>query len=455
MKKQFLKAIKEIGHVIDIWLPLKIQYDEIPGLSVGIVYKGKLLYKNGFGYADLKSKRKTNENTLYRIASISKMFTATAILQLVEKELLRLDDKVSVYLPWFKGKTKTGDISNITVRQLLSHTSGMFRDGDTPHWDTGNFPSDIKKSFSSKSLIQENLTAFKYSNYGYGVLGQLVKVITGEKCEEYVKKHILRPLGMSRSLPDYKKGAKELATGYGRIMPGAKRKIFNHLPARAYAPAGGVISNVNDLAKFISALSLVDNKKKLLGREFKKEMMHPREKTGGNDEYGLGIGIYKIAGRKVVGHSGGYPGFITQVIFDPVHEIGVIVLSNSLASPASSIAFGLLESIYDIVDNFPSYASGKKISFSVYEGIYRNEWADNVVVRVGNTLLNFWLATYSPLKNKAVFKPLGKHRFVIKESNVFSSYGEIASFENFKNGKSQKLIRGASPSRRVSPPKYT
>src|SRR5262249_38332452 len=95
MKSNFSKATKEVGRLIDLWVPVKIRYDRMPGVSIGIRYRGKLVYAKGFGFADLERKQKADEKTLYHIASISKVFTAASIMQLVESGGLRLDDKVS------------------------------------------------------------------------------------------------------------------------------------------------------------------------------------------------------------------------------------------------------------------------------------------------------------------------------------------------------------------------
>jgi CubicO group peptidase (beta-lactamase class C family) len=121
MKTNFSEQIKQVGRIVDSWLPLKIKYDHTPGISVGIVYKGKLSYKKGFGFADVEKKQRANEKTLYHIASISKTFTAVSIMQLVEKGKLRLDDKVISYVPWFKAKGESGDTKYVYSAVAISY----------------------------------------------------------------------------------------------------------------------------------------------------------------------------------------------------------------------------------------------------------------------------------------------------------------------------------------------
>ena len=127
MKNTIPETIKQIGHIIDLWIPMKIKYDETPGISIAIAHKGKILFAKGFGFADIASRRKADEKTLYHIASHSKMFTAMALMKLVEEGKIKLDDHVADYIDWFKAKAKNKNAANITIRQLLSHTSGIFR----------------------------------------------------------------------------------------------------------------------------------------------------------------------------------------------------------------------------------------------------------------------------------------------------------------------------------------
>lgn len=449
MKKQDIENIsKNIGHVIGLWLPLRIKYAKVPGLSIGIAHQGKLLYQDHFGYADVEKKKKVDENTLYHIASISKTFTSVAIMQLVEKEQLRLDDKVSKYLDWFKGKKGNNDSQNITIRQILSHNAGLFRDGDTPHWETGKFPTDLKRSFSPTSLVKENSTGFKYTNYGYSLLGLIIKEVTGLSYEEYVQKNILDPLRIKSTHPDYSKGIKNIATGYGREIPDQERKTFNHYKTNAYAPATGFISNVANLAKFADTFSL-DSKDSLISREARKELMRSHDKTEEGEEYGLGLDIFYIGDKKIVGHSGGFNGFITQFLVEPQSGLSVVVLTNSIRSPGPGIARGIMGALLSGLENSSKH-KGKLPNYSKYEGTYRNSWGDNVVAQFGKDLWSFSPEMNLPAKYASNLKPLKeKDTFVVKNNSVFGINDETAQFSDFKNGKAQKVISGTMPGKRV------
>ncbi len=448
MKNRLLEGIEETSRILTMWLPLKIEYDKTPGLSVGIMYKGNLVYGQGFGFSDIEKKQKVTTNTAFHIASISKMFTVTAIMQLVEKGRLHLDDKIQKFIPWFKARTSYTDAENITIRQLLSHTSGIFRDGDTPHWETGEFPSDLQVSFSPKSLTMENLTGFKYTNYGYALLGLVIERVSGVSFHECIQRNILDPLGMRSTFPDYVPSIKNLATGYGRETPGEKIRVFRHIQANSYAPATGFLSSTTDLSKFLAEFSFGENSEKLLGRETKKEMMRPYGNISDREAYGLGLEIFYIYDRKIIGHGGAFQGFITQIGIDTRNEIGVIVLGNGQRTPAFEISRSIFEFIYSYVDIYSHFLREKNVRIPMYEGIYRNIWFDVVVASLGNTLISFSAEADLPLKHVQVYKSAKKKHSFVPKSKI-DVRGELVTFRDFKNDKAESVVFGASSMRRV------
>ncbi len=446
--KKIVAAINDTSHVLDVWLPTRVKLSDIPGLSIAISYKGKILYRNGFGYADKEKKTKTTENTLYHIASISKTFTAVAILQLVEQGKLKLDDKVSKHVERFKGKNKNGDLKNITIKQLLSNSSGIWRDGDTPHWVTGKFPRTL--NLSTETLIFKPSSEFKYSNFGFSVLGEVIKSVTGLTYEDYVRKNIISVLNLKSTYPDYKNNIKNLATGYGKEVNGRKREKYGHYKTYAYISATGFISNALDLAKYVYYLSPKANES-ILKNKSKKKMMQPYKKTEGKARYCLGLDMDEVNKRKIYGHGGGFQGFATDMVFDPESEIGVAVLTNGTHSPAGSFTKWILQIIYNLLDNKNDYSLGKNANYNKYEGIYRNLWGDSVVVKAGKALVSFGLYTHSPLQgdNKRFLVPVSGNKFIAKGGSGFGSKGELVKFTKFKDGKFQVISFGPTPSKRT------
>ena len=202
MNRELNQAIKITGKIIDQWMPMKIGYDHTPGVVICIAVDGVPKYVNAFGVSDIEKYTKLKKDAQFRVASMSKMFTAVSIMQLQEKGKLRLDDKVVEYLPWFKGKSKQTDLSNVTIRQLLSHNAGLFRDGMAQQWVNDQFPKAIDGTITNKAIVFDNATTLKYSNHGYAVLGALIEKVSRESYVAYTTNHIIKPLGVKNTLPD-------------------------------------------------------------------------------------------------------------------------------------------------------------------------------------------------------------------------------------------------------------
>ena len=451
MKIDINSAIKEIEHLLDEWLPLRLQYDKVLGVSIAIVYRGEILYKKGFGYSDLEQKVKADENTLYRIGSISKTFTSVAIFQLVEQEKVKLTDSVSKYLPWFKGENKNGNLKDITITELLSHTSGIWGNGNTPHWFTGEFPTTLQP-LPSESLVLKPSSEFKYSNYGFAVLGELIATVSGISYEKYIQTNILDRLGMVSTSVDYKEDTTDIASSLGREVPGQERERYGHYPANAYAPATGFISNVVDLAKYIASLP-VKASEAILRNESKQKMIEESDSyTRGTDKYCLGIEMYEIDGKKVYGHGGGFKGFVSKVLIDADNELGIVILTNTSKAPVRTYAQSISEAIYNIIEHSSDYISENKIDQKRYEGIYRNSGEDKVVVKIKDVLVSFDINTSSPLltNNKTFFHPISNDTFLLKSGSGFGSKGEVVTFSDVKDRIPHKATFGATPMMRVS-----
>jgi CubicO group peptidase (beta-lactamase class C family) len=460
MKINILKAINYSAKILDTWLPYKIKYEGIPGFSVGITYKGKLLYKAGMGYGNIKLKMKVTPNTCFRIASISKIFTSIAILQLVEKGKIKLDDPVQKYIPWFKTRGKKDDFKNITIEQLLSHTSGIFRDGNVPYWIPGKIltVNDLKDSISDNAIIFKNLKRFKYSNFGFALLGEVIRRVSGMDYKEYIRKYIIKKLNLKNTKPDLdKKIIKKMAIGYLESISNRKKKSIPLIETGVFAPAVGFISNVIDLAKFLSILSLnYRRKNSVLCRRLKEKMMKKYCKINlesssciKNGWYGLGIYIYEIKKRKIIGHSGGFMGFRSQISLDLKNDIGVIVLSNSSDSPTSSISDGIFKTIYHFIDNENIYNFNKigrrlKQKLNRYEGLYHGPWHDRAIVEINNQLIVFDPKANSPVEQAMLLKPINKRQFIMEGKTNFDYVGEIAEFIFNRKKKETNLVLGGS-----------
>ena len=181
------------------WIEGQILERGLPGLAVGVVSDQELVWARGFGLADTAAKTPMTPQTRFRMASHSKLFTATAVMQLREEGKLRLDDPVATHLPWFTVKRADPDDPPITIEELLTHSSGLPREAGS-HWTTFDFPT----SEELRGLMAERQAPFapevrwKYSNLAYSIAGMVVETVSGQTWADYVQRHIFDPLGMKR-----------------------------------------------------------------------------------------------------------------------------------------------------------------------------------------------------------------------------------------------------------------
>ena len=238
------------------------------------------------------------------------MFAAIAIMQLREEGKIRLDDPVERFVPWFKAKPAGDDDGVITIEQLLSHTSGLQREaGD--HWTSFNFPTEneLKRLYGERQAAFAPNVLWKYSNLAFAVAGLVVEQITGQKWAAYVQQQILAPLAMTSTSVD--QNVPGLTVPYMRRMPDGSRDVLTFVDARSMASAIGMTSNVNDLAKFVSAQFRRGPRggAQILSAGSWREMHRVRavDETWQSGS-GLGFDFLRIDNRTWVGHGGGVSG---------------------------------------------------------------------------------------------------------------------------------------------------
>ena len=227
-------------------------YRHLPGVAVGVVADQDLVWSAGFGFADTAAKVPITPQTKFRMASHSKLFTATAVMQLREQGKLRLDDPVSKYLPWFQVKAADPDDPPITIEELLTHSSGLPREAGS-HWTTFDFPTteELRGLMAERQAPFSPDVRWKYSNLAYSVAGMVIEAVSGQRWADYVQQHIYAPLGMTSSSVDA--DVPGLAVGYSRLMPDNSRGTNPFIDARGMAAATGITSTVEDMARFASA----------------------------------------------------------------------------------------------------------------------------------------------------------------------------------------------------------
>jgi D-alanyl-D-alanine carboxypeptidase len=333
-----------------------VKEHRVPGAAVGVVLGGELIWSAGVGFADLAGHRRPEASTLYRIASITKTFTGTAIMQLRASGRLQLDDPVASFLPELAAADRrTGPIENVTIRRLLSHESGLRSEPPGADWSIPRYEGDVKRTLTHVDEIGAVIPPnrqWKYSNLGYQLLGEVITRVSGTPYTDYVKKKILQPLAMSSTSfePLPKRLAARVATGY------AGRTFSDELEVAPAMPGifaeGGLWSCVTDLSSWLclqlaaygdAAADKHATEVQVLSTEDLKEMHKPRYIV--DDEWTSAWGISWFAVRRDnviwIQHSGGLPGYRTNVCFDPKSGVGAIALINGGDGDPAALAMGL------------------------------------------------------------------------------------------------------------------
>ena len=366
----FARPIMAQGQGLDDFIREKLQANSTPGLGACLVKKDKLVWIGAFGWADMENKKPMTEKTIQNIGSISKTITATAVMQLWEKGKFQLDDDVNKYLP-FPVRNPHFPDEPITFRQLLTHKSSI-KDGPAygESYACGD-PTVALKDWIKGYLMpggkyyseEGNFHTWKpgtaeipkgpraYTNVGFGLLGYLVEVISGQDFAMYCKKNIFTPLGMKNTgwyladvnvanhaipytliserlqlpdgitfetfLPRY--GKDKQSTKIGDLFSHCLYSFFNY-------PDGLIRTSVRDLSQFLRAYinGGVFEKKRILKEETVQSMLS-------NEHFGRGLCWYEYklkSGDTAWGHSGGDPGISTQMLFRPQDGVGVIIFFN-------------------------------------------------------------------------------------------------------------------------------
>ena len=315
--------------VLDKWIEHTIHRNHQPGLAIGIVYDGELLWGKGYGYADVEAGQAVTLDTRFRIASITKTFTAVAIMQLRDAGKLSLDDPVAKHLDWFKLRYE--DAPDITIRNLLTHTSGLARDSHGPMWTEHDAPEwdEFVAETSQRQPTQPPYEHFAYSNLGYSLLGGIIEAISGQSWGDYLQQNILNPLGMTDTLPVPKSEDAQLARGYARLGKTYERTTMPFFLMNSFEASANFASSLNDLVKY-AKLHLSKGKTPVLSGHTLRDMHRIHwlyDKWDGG--YGLGTMLYKIKDWTISGHGGSYPGYLTAFTLCREHNLGVIVLTNA------------------------------------------------------------------------------------------------------------------------------
>jgi D-alanyl-D-alanine carboxypeptidase len=368
----------------------------VPSASVAIVKDGKLVYLRAYGDARLEPRTAASPEMRYSIGSISKQFTAAAMLLLQEKRKLSLNDKVGKYLP---GLTRANEV---TLRQLLSHTSGYQdywpQDYVMPMMLKPVTAQVIMDTWAKKPLDFDPGTKWQYSNTNYVIAGVIIEKVAGMPLMRFLQEKIFAPLGMtSVSDIDRARLGDTDPTGYLRYALGPLRPAPKEGPGWLFA-AGELAMPASDLAKW--DISIIDQKL-LNGASYLEFGTDTLLKNGLSTHYGLGVDVASQGGHRALSHGGEVSGFTAQNIVFPDDRAAVVVLTNQDAASASgAIASGIAPLLFETADAATpaKLEQAKKIFDSLQQGnIDRTLFTDNCNAYFSDLATKDFAASLAPL----------------------------------------------------------
>ncbi|WP_428330060.1 serine hydrolase [Mucilaginibacter sp.] len=472
---------------IDSLAKRTIQLFQVPGLEIGIIKGGKLIYSKGFGVRSLNSGQTVDPRTLFGIASNTKAFTAAALGILVDQGKIHWDDKVTHYIPEFRLYDNLAT-REITIRDLLCHRSGLATGaGDLMHDpDSTNFTVKdiiynlryIKPSYSFRNK-------FAYDNNLYLVAGEVIARVSKMRWEDFVEQQILKPLGMVNSAASYNdcKQSLNIIDAHKKINDSIK--VVTRYTSEKDDAAGGIYSNVEDMSKWM--LMLLDHGKyglnlehQLLTEQTVNELFSPQTiiPTGNRGvyhthftAYGLGWFLLDVKGYKQVVHTGEDVGMVSEVAMIPELELGIVVLTNNESNAIDAITYQILDSYLDIkgvdesksslnrlrsgeqsayqekikilsqLNKYPISAPSNKKS---YIGTYKDKWFGNIKISLHKKSL--WFASERSPQLRGTLQPLGQNTFYVRWQNPdLDSYAIVIFKIDYKNVVSSFSFGGTDP----------
>jgi D-alanyl-D-alanine carboxypeptidase len=433
-----------------------VKEHRLPGAAVGVVHEGELAWAGGVGFADRASRRPSDPKTLYRIASITKTFTATAVMQLRDAGSLSLDDPALAYLPELAAvQSPLAPIESLTIRRLLSHESGLQSEPPGTNWSDVLYEHDPTRTLARAAEIVTRVpvhTQWKYSNLAYQLLGEIVSRLSGTPYPRYIRAKLLRPLGMTATSLDPLPARlrQRRAVGYEPRFLSDELEVAPE-DVSAFGAEGGLWSCVEDLGRWLSC-QLADEPG-VVDKKTLDEMHKPRYLVDDAWTQAWCIGWYARRREDVVWimHSGGYYGFITNACFEPEEKVGAIALVNGIGN-ATELAMDLGTIARDAVrESAPAIEIPEPLpaAWRQVVGLYtaphfgtvvRVEWLDGKLT-VLDADAPTWKPTLAPTDDPDVF--------TIEPG--FRESGELARFERAADGRVVSLFLAVARLQRLEP----
>lgn len=440
--------LKEGLTYLESWLEFQVRTSGQPGSILAVAHEGDLVMERAFGVSDLSTGEKLTPRHKFRVASHSKTFTATGIMLLRERGKIKLDDCVSLYIP-----DLPPEVAATTIGQLLSHSSGLTRDGKAGGQFSDHRPfavtKDVLNDISGPLTIEPN-SRFKYSNHGYALLGMVITAITEEAYLSWIKREVVEAFGLFETEPDTPllDGAL-FAKGHTEKHPFDERLVVpGDYQTNAIAPAGGFISTAADLVRFFSQLSpkAASSSLAVASRREMTRAMWKNPDAGYEMHYGYGTISGKVGGWEWFGHSGALLGYISRTCTIPEHHLTISILVNSVDGPAWPWLDGAIH-IFRAMASCGS-SSEKVIDWS---GRWWSPWGAIDLLPAGEKVILARPSRFNPLQDLEEIEITGSDVGRVVRADGYGFYGEPVHLVRGKSGKpiefwlgSNRLVREAA-----------
>jgi CubicO group peptidase (beta-lactamase class C family) len=411
-----------LTHAIESLIQESYQSTE-PGVAVIALKDGKTIFRKGYGMANVELGVPIEPDMVFRIGSVTKQFTAVAILMLSEHGKLSIDDSISKFLPDYPTHGYL-----ITIKHLITHTSGIKSYTSMPEWISlwrkDYTVQDLIDLFKHQPMVSTPGKRWAYNNSGYILLGAIIETVTGQTYGQFIQQNIFEPLGMKQSCyDDPLQIIPRRVAGYDKNRDGFTNAAYISM-TQPYA-AGALDSTVDDLAKWDLALY----KEKLLKLETLKQAHTSHQLLDGSPTaYGFGWMISEYAGHRVIEHSGGIHGFRSHTMRLPDDHVFVAVLSNNGGICPQKLTFKIAALVIGTPYQEPALVELQPKILTHYEGVYETNTLDKIyITREEN---QFFFQYENGLRAEIV--PLSPNEFFFKEM----SFNRL----HFANGTNEDII---------------
>ena len=436
----------------------RLTKESVHGAAIGVVHDQSLIWSHNFGVESLETKAPVTDDTLFSICSVSKLFTGIAAMSLVEDGKMALDAPISDYVGRAVPLGETGAQEAASVRGVLSHVAGLPREGVTDYWADNSFPDTqgLRAEVSNQTQLYKPYDHWQYSNLGMAMLGEAVAKASGKSWGDYVDETILAPLGMNTTTVDmpFEIVGAGFANGYYIRSPDGKREAVEKHNFRAFAPAAGIASSVNDMAKFVSwnfRLRASGDPEILKATTLAQmQRVHWAGEDFNEPAWGLAYATRRYGKKTLWGHNGYCPGARTEFVMRMPTKTGVIMMTSAndvspddFVKMVYALTSDAIEAVHGEDAQKPDKKKSKKpkVKLSDYEGYYaitNYDWDSYVGLNADGL---FMLSIFDDDAVEKIQNLVREKNDRFRRKRKDGSLAEAVTFERGPNGQISAVVQ--------------